>query len=45
MKNRSKTVTKVALPNLEDFGHQEMEEIYVFSKAFYNTAAFDELEK
>ena len=49
-KNRSKTVTKVALPKLEDFNHEEMEEIYEFSKAFYNTTAFDqeverELEK
>jgi len=41
-KNRSKTVTKIALPKLEDFSHQEMEEIYEFSKAFYNTTAFDE---
>ena len=41
-KNRSKAVTKAALPKLEDFSHQEMEEIYEFSKAFYNTTAFDE---
>jgi hypothetical protein len=41
-KNRSKAVKEVALPKLEDFSHQEMEEIYEFSKAFYNTTAFDE---
>jgi hypothetical protein len=41
-KNSLKTVTKAALPKLEDFSHQEMEEIYQFSKAFYNTTAFDE---
>jgi hypothetical protein len=41
-KDGSKTVQKVALPKLEDFSHQEMEEIYEFSKAFYDTTAFDE---
>jgi hypothetical protein len=33
-KNRSKTVKEVALPKLEDFSHQEIEEIYEFSKVF-----------
>jgi hypothetical protein len=41
-RNSLKTVTKVARPTLEDFSHHEMEEIYDFSKAFYNTTAFDE---
>jgi hypothetical protein len=41
-KDGSKTVQKVALPKLEDFSHQEMEEIYEFSKAFYDATAFDE---
>ena len=41
-KNQSKTVEKVALPKLEDFSQKDMEEIYEFSKAFYNTTAFDE---
>ena len=41
-KNRSKTVKKLALPKLEDFSQKDMEEIYEFSKAFYNTTAFDE---
>jgi hypothetical protein len=41
-KNRLNTVKKVALPKLEDSSHEEMGEIYEFSKAFYNTTAFDE---
>jgi hypothetical protein len=41
-KDRSKAAKKIALPKLEDFSHEEMEEIYEFSKAFYNTTAFDE---
>lgn len=41
-KNRSKTVEKVAPPKLEDFSQKDMKEIYQFSKAFYNTTAFDE---
>jgi hypothetical protein len=41
-KDRSKTVKKVALPKLEDFSREEMKGIYEFSKALYNTTAFDE---
>ena len=41
-KDRSRAVKKLALPKLEDFNQKDMEEIYEFSKAFYNTTAFEE---